>query len=254
MLVPIAFVFAACGGQLDTKASVDTKGNYTASSMDEFNTALDDQTELASQTGYRFTTDMNLSVKINSSTTNMKMLCNGILTQEEMAMKVSVDAMGESIKSEMYVKDSTLYTHSDAIWQNGIEVQKEIKSKQTITSINSAFDNEYASLAGEMKDVQSFLDLIKNDENAEVTKSGTNYCVKVQDMEAGGVFELSNVKIYFNFDAENNLVAVGLVADASMSMTSDAQDMAFNGTAVFAISAFEGQIQFPDFSGYAEMS
>lgn len=253
LLVPIAFVFAACGGQLDTKASVNTNGNYTASSKGDFKEALGKQTELASQTGYRFTTEMNLNGKINSSTVNSKMLLNGILAKDEMAMKISTNSLGENMSGEMYVKDNTLYTHSDAVWQNGINWQIESKTKQTITSMDSAFNDSVASMAGEMKDVQSFLELIDGDEYAVVTKSGTNYCVKVQDMEFGELCKLSNVKIYFNFDAQNKLIAVGLIADASMTTLSIyGQEIALTGTAAFTISAFEGQIQFPDFSGYTE--
>ena len=95
VIIPVALCFAACGGQLDSKASVNINGNYNETvTQEDLNSYLSaSTTDMDSiSSGYKLSFDMSTSNAIPSESgiINCVMIFKQTDTKQELSMKLNL--------------------------------------------------------------------------------------------------------------------------------------------------------------------
>jgi len=238
LLVPAMFLFSACGSQLDARATVDNTGNYSATTEDnDFTTFLADEgTTTDFSNGLHMTMDMTIAL---TETTEMGLYINAYikyaideatstLTMTELAAKMTATNGSESETVNFYVVDGFMYVDSS---------EGQYKSE-----VPADMGDIFYGMGVSDIDVDELLDLFTANTgcfDVEVATSGTvtKYHISVNEASetVEAVESVVGFDLYFIF---NNGQLTGLY----MSTT--------YGT--ISIVGFDGDISYPNFSGYEE--
>lgn len=252
-VVPCALVMASCGGsQLETKADVNTRGNYVATAsqteMNEYVAQENVKTEMAS--GYHVTYEIKateeMSMFVNAY---FKMNDSGVIT--EAAMKMDVPTLND-MKVNYWIKDGVCYAESTF-------GESIIKTKYTMDQGDSASDLLEAA-DGIMVSANDFLDSFgemnlgnEGKFKYEVAKSNTStkyhaYLNEAFSVEMSGMkMDFSKSDIYLVFENDQ---FVGAKYNTNYKMT--VGEESYDSSMYAAITTFNGNIEYPDFSGFTE--
>ncbi len=272
LVLPLLFLFTACGGdaataQLRTEASCDTSGEYaTEASQAEYEEIIGEQTDFASN-AYRMTAKMSLTMpktdeeqkpiydeqgnvvteEVEFTTINMIIKENQTdptAVTYEAAIKVRMSNIFKSVLDDkdlpdyyemyMYFKDGKMYSEDE----DGNKTYQEMDFYE----IFYAEEMEMMSFIC----LEDILDVVDYADTVTVTKQDNNFklvaddamVIYGQEIDAGAV-------VYVNFNNEGDVVAAQV--EFSMSFFGMAT---MNST--FTVSEFNGDIAFPDFSKYVE--
>ncbi len=243
LLLPLVFLFTACGEspttkQLSTEATCSTSGDYAqASTQEAYETAVQDKT--IGQGAYRVT--------ITGTEGGQDMYVNLIMSGSDMSMKMRMqDPTSEKAKTvEMY----TYYTGGKIY--NSMAFQGKTYKVYMEMDLESALSEQAEGAA--MFDVQSVLDAIKKAGDLDIfTDANGNFKLSTKE---GGSFEMDGATItkataYLNFDADKNLTALKMTYEGS-HLNDDGETVEMSGTVT--MSAFSGKIAFPDLSSYKSL-
>lgn len=238
LIVPMMFMFTACeDGQLGTQAKCDTRGNYTESTMETFNTvATDTATTLGDS--YRMTVKlkMNMGALISglsgqaaAQDSSVDLTINVIVTSDAVAMKMSGKADGEKRDVTMYVANGKMYAY-DAVSKEKvyIEVAANADLQTVLAQLKMDRMLQSANLA-------SILENVRTAGNVTVTANGNHFKLEYT------ASSLPNI-VYLNFDNAGKFEAV----KAEMNLGF----MEMSAT----MSVFDGEIQLPNFDGYKQVN
>jgi len=231
LVVPVLFMFTACGGgQLDQKASCVTSGSWSKSDdiTTSYNTAIDGKTGVEAS-AYRFTLDFEMS----GGGQSISLLLNSIIDGDDMATKIvvpKVDSKGKINGTEtayMYITGNKAYMDADGkkLYYEGDDVSERMNELSGYMSMIQAY-----------RDPDYVMNSLNSLGNAEVSKSGNNYKI------VGTSITDNDTTIYLNFDSEGKLIAFRggfFIGSSTGSMT-----------VTITMSAFDGEIEFPNFDGY----
>lgn len=272
LVLPVALLFSACGGQLSQTAKCDTSGNFdapqAASTIAAFNEVKeanpDNLTSFVNATGYRITMEVNADYKAPVSgqqvSSSVSMKFNGVFSEDECAMKVDdllrIGNQSLSNKGEVFVTGGKVYLHTMPKNVAGVEIPEQKVYGEVGSNIE---DNlvHLDGLTGELSDISAFMNLIPavETEGVKVAKVGNKFRITFEegvlsDLEALGMSEFA---FYFNFDNENNLTAIQLdCAYSAMTSTDTGVSINLQGNMKITLSGFNGEIVFPSFDGYVD--
>ena len=279
LILPVAFVFTACGSQLDADAQVNTgkESKYEVTTQAELSTYLEglekDEDENAMlPTGAKVTVTFDAGDMANGK---VNIIFKTTKTEEgkenvELAARADVKAKAGTneakAKGDIYFKENVIYFDMNAeakVNVTGLDSKTEINGKY---KIDLSTDTGFGTLFGILMMAQSFLptedlpvdldDLIWGgydlDILAELPET-MNMEVKVSSYTDGGFkrFKIvaeddeavNTVTAYLVFNKD---VLVGVKVDAKM--TQDEQEMKLS----LALESFAGDIDYPDFKDYAD--
>lgn len=247
-VIPCALIMASCGGQLDQSASVDTKGNYQASSMTtvtEYTEKKEVKTEITTQ-GYHFTMDvkggdetvfMNGYVKLNEA---------GLVDQVAMTMRAKDSTLN------YYVKDSVLYMETMG-QGNVIRTKMSLADFGGAETLLSSFTNEggmftaddYVGMVGSytVSKPDNFLVEVAQDEAN--FKLHVKLTEKYTTEEMGTTNEYNRLESYVVFK-NNQFVGATLETSGKTNFLGKETNMSMK----MAIAQFNGQINFPSFDNF----
>ena len=275
VIVPAILLCTACGGgQLASEAKVDTRGNWekattvTAAEFEEFKSSLAED-KAALQKGFHITQNM--------SAMGMKQYANAYFvfgedeTKHQVAMKYEMEmpAMEEGeeptkMSYTMYVKENHLYLENldfgmetertDLKYNVDIDLSKNYSSlgaeyagfaDDFNMAINQYSQNDYTAVlsmfemyAGENEVV------IKKIENGSTVKYQLTINVETLETEFGAVtVEKAEAYLIFKNGAFNG-AALDLVGKVTVGEEVQTVEMSM------AMTAFEGNVNFPNFEEY----
>ena len=260
LLLPLLFVFTACGeevGQLDTKASCDTSGTYGASTKTEYDNAMNGITGFVNDS-YRITMSVSVEsvTKIGTKHT-WSIDLNGIFTPEGYAFKGKMKATGayadKTISGNLVSGSFTYY------YKNGIVYKNENNKK----SYESAGYNDLLNvvLLNNFYAPTKILPVVTEGTGVSYEKNGSKYQMTVttvnnlnllQAWEEHSTVTTKPAFVYVNLTEDKKLDALKLTTQA------DRTGSEFYGTKYagddytttmkvnVTMSAFDGQIEFPD--------
>ncbi len=254
LILPLMFVFAACGGdqatkQLQTEATCNTSGDYaTASDKAAYTTAVGTQTAFDAS-GYRLTGKIAIvtgegenQVKTDFMYMNLivKEIKNGDQVDYQAAMKMKmIDMEGPTaqatepkyIEAYGYYKDGKTYSEED-----GNKYYEEVN----FADILDGFD--FVSC----QNLEDLLGFVGAANDVEVTKQGDNFKIVTNSAltPEPGVQINAEATAYLNFK-DGKVVAAQLnyLMTVPIFGKMDCQ---------FTISGFDGNIAFPNLSGYTK--
>ena len=283
LLVPMIFMFTACGGQLDAKASCNTSGDWKQSeaATTAYTSAINGTTAINAD-AYRFT----MEAKMKEGDKTEEFFVNAIMSKTEMAIKASIpkdDGKGNNT-SYIYMKDNKLYMQGKDT--DGKDVKYYMEGISLGDYLGTLTPGEGLSLGDDFDIVGSIIEMIKslgNPEGVKIYQSGNNFRIEINGSalvaalktmipagespnaaanepstsnEEASLTAAANVNpfaeveailsslkfnIYFNFTNDKKLTAFSFVAET--------KDSSFSLT----VSAFDGKIEFPDFSSYKKL-
>lgn len=245
LILPAMFLFSACGdGQLGAQAQADIGNpeNYVEATADQktaFTTILNNEEAVGVKT-YRITADMVMS----GVSTKMNCIYNVAGETLELAMKMEASMEGVTETVKCYVKDN--YAYGEFQGQSG-DAMKEMVGTNKIKE----------PVEGDMlSDVISSLDSLTLDYSVERAKeldlADEAIGLKVEVSGETTRYELSRegaegIKIYFVFEA-------GVLNAVQLEMATEANGYIPATSAKIVIEAFDGEIEFPDFNGFEEVT
>lgn len=269
LVLPIVFIATACAGtaQLDSEAKCNIQGEYSqAATVAEYNEVVANQNSVDSE-GYRLT--MNVKTKMMGFEADAYI--NAVFKNNEAAIKMirpdtssaesaeDIDA-NKKVTAYAYYKDGFVYADQD-----GEKVRYEAE-------IEKIFGGETTGGMSQFLDVEEILQLIRSNEDIEIFREGNNFKIVFGSIDATTAQEFagfSDMVVYLNFDENDKLTAVNvsckfslgsdtiantMLDDDSQDTTDDDIDISFDFSMSMDIdvtfSVFNGDIEFPDLSGY----
>ena len=256
LLLPLLLVFTACGdvnAQLNTKASCNTRGEYTQeATRDELNGSIGQQTTINND-AYRMTITASgsmMGIDVSSE-------INAIVKGEEATLKITstYPQTNRLVSGYIYVKDGYIYTNA-----NGAKTYME-GSLETYLN-EGTMNGNMPGLMDSITDVNAMLNMVSASD-IEVSVEGNNYKIEFNSIAGIDVPSLAemgmnlsdildNVVAYLNFDNDGNLVAMQFSFDMEMSYEMFGQHINIDLSLSVTMSKFDGEIQFPSFNGYTE--
>ena len=275
LILPVAFVFTACGSQLDADAQVNTgkESKYEVTTEAELSTYLeglekDGDENAMLPTGAKVTVTFDAGDMANGK---VNIIFKTTKTEEgkenvELAARADVKAKAGTneakAKGDIYFKENVIYFDMNAE-AAGLGTKTEIDEKY---KIDLSTDTGFGTLFGILMMAQSFLptedlpvdldDLIWGGLDLDILAElpeAMNMEVKVSSYTDGDYvrFKLvaeddeavNTVTAYLVFNKD---VLVGVKVDAKM--TQDEQEMKLS----LALESFAGDIDYPDFKDYAD--
>ena len=243
LLIPIMFAFTACfgNGQLDQKASCNTSGNYNqVATRDDLNDIVGEQTTV-NGSGYRMTMEYKGTYGNDFSAQTQ---INAIIKNDEAAMRYATkyreNGQSGEEKADMYFKDG--YVHMEL---NGRKIKFE-------ASLDAYFNNQEYGEYSSLFDAEQLMATIESNTDVTISRNGNNFKLVFNTLTIAGVdtANLRDIIAFLNFDNEGNLVAMRI----SFNMTTTVYGATANIEASVVISAFDGEINFPNLSEYESTS
>ncbi len=282
LIVPMIFMFTACGSQLDTKASCNTSGDWKQSeaATTAYTAAINGTTSINAD-AYRLT--LEAKAKIGDKTEEY--LVNAIMSKTEIAVKMSVpkaDGKGNET-SYMYMKDNKVYMQAKGTDGKDEKYYYEVDGLGDL--ISSTLESEDFGLDDDFDIVGSLIEMIKsvgNQEGIKIYQSGNNYKIEIKGsalfaalseiMSQESPNAVTNEPSTSNDDvsltaaadvnplAEVEAILGSLEFNIYFNFTSDNKLTAFSFVAKtndmnfgLTVSAFDGKIDFPNFDDYKKL-
>ena len=256
LLLPLMFVFAACGEdpsvkQLNTEASCNTSGDYaTEATKADYTTAVGEQTAIDAD-GYRITAVIKMQTGSGDEAVSQEIMKVNMIMKEvrtdtavtyQMAMKMKMKNIFKGLLDEdtpdeiiayAYYKDGKIYSED----QDG-------NKYYDVVSIDDMFDSETMSLMA-FTNLEEILGAVNAVGDVTVTKEGNNFKVVANGAaNIDGQSISAGATAYINFNSEGKIVAAQLSYDmAYLTSTMNCQ---------FTLSGFNGDIAFPDLTKYTQ--
>lgn len=239
LILPVMFVICACGGgQLATNAQADigNSSDYFASTPAQALSFLQAETTSAELASYRMTVDIGFGA--------MKM--NGIVKETEngmqMAMEFKMSAFGVSASGKMYLNDGVVYAEYDSATaeENGLpsnKVKANMENENNLNQTQFGLFQQY--------DVNQLIG------NAEWFLGEDNVEVFVND-EGDNVIRYKITMTDNNFEVDGQPAVYTTFIVFENNELVSIKDTSSMHTAI--IESFDGEIEFPDFSGYKEVT
>lgn len=246
VLVPCMAILTACGGNAFTEPTVDTKGTYSNSTAEAYNTFVADEDAKATfdeSTGYKMSIDIETEAMEVAGQTipgqKQNIVAIVTLTEEHeiaaMAFKMNMD-MG-TVKStiEAYVpNDGYMYVNGSG----EVEGQHETVKGKTPMSFEDAM-NGY-DINFDMNIVNALLEA----EGVVVKVAESGATTKYEISLEGAVEQFEDVKINLVFE---NKVLTGMVFAGTMDM------YGMEASYKVVMTSFDGEIKMPNFDSYEEI-
>lgn len=230
MVVVCGFLFSACGSTLDQEATYNSNVNYSEDATTaDTNPAVDAIMSKITRNGvgtvtsfdvlnaFRFTmiqkdTQGNVKVKANMAAKDKQLMLHYEASYSELKGYVNV-----------YIKDGFIYT------QQKSGSSPEVKVKASIGDIS--FETSLSTY-GLMTIFSEYVSQLKDTVTYTIKKSGTNFKF---NYESSGVTKV----VILQMDSENNVNAIHVeMTDSTL------------GSVELTFSAFTGNLNFPNLSGY----
>lgn len=321
LLIPLVFVFAACGGnpdttkQLKTEAACNTNGDFAGdgkqSNVVAFRESLSD--EITTSSGYRYTVKLSVNNLDDEDAAAVDALyINAIIKGDlsnkdsnvEIAMTLKEDmaavmntmtglfgdqdptAGEESADEEETVIEETVFYKGGKLYGTDEKGNKQFIKVEASALFDMLLGAGDDSIPMSMDDFLAFtniedvIDLVSDssiDAQAafNVFKDGNNYKIMAQNgFTVEGQTINADATLFVNCDEKGNVVAIKLVYELNLkniieqivsgmlsgSMTAQQIEeylVTMNipnyvVSSEFIMEAFDGNITFPDFSGYKE--
>jgi len=278
VIVPAILLCTACGGgQLASEAKVDTRGNWekattvTAAEFEEFKSSLAED-KAALQKGFHIT--QKASAMGSKMNTNAYFVFGEDSTKNQIAMKYEVEEEGEEPTKMSY----TMYAKENHLYLENLDFSMGLETERTDLKYNVDIDlsKDYSSLGadysgiaeefpqiisqfGEENDytaILSMFEMYAGDNEVVIKKIENGSTVKYQltinaqtlkeDFGFGEVdiaVEKAEAYLIFKNGAFNG-AAINMVGKVEVGETTETVEQ------TFAITSFEGEINFPDFKNY----
>lgn len=268
LIVPVLFVFTACGGQLGTEAKVNIgkKGDYTETTYDELNNYLVENVykdEVAEATnGMLFRITMNMTSNMGAMS-EIKAKVNAIVGHEKQEGDTAEELYNYVMASKLKVSGKVKYNNNT----ENYDASAEIYVKDGFMYVNAKGSGEFADISGKTKysaneenEFSKYLSYISVDPvelmmqlqsvgaTAQVsvnTKDGLiRYCIETS---SENVIEESDLpqRIYLVFK-DNNLIQIQTESEMSF--------FGMEMNVVIKMEVYNGNIEFPDFKDYVDQS
>lgn len=236
LLIPLLFVFTACGDNtpavLKTQATCNTSGAYaTAATQEDFDAAIGTQTAIDAE-GFRIT--------MKGKQDGADVYGNMVVKGEEFMMQV------KGKNPDTGKTESVLFFYTDGKIYFSMKYEGKTYKVYMDVDMDEAME-EYG--AGEFMDSESILAAVaKVQSKLDVAKQGNNYKFTLKDGESfvqdGAT--ITKAVAYFNFNENNKLTALQMTYEGT---DEDQGSM----KATVTMSGFSGNIEFPDLSDYKDM-
>ena len=282
VIVPAILLCTACGGgQLASEAKVDTRGNWekattvTAAEFEEFKSSLAED-KAALQKGFHIT--QKASAMGSKMNTNAYFVFGEDSTKNQIAMKYEVEEPAEEEGEEPTKMSYTMYAKENHLYLENLDFSMGLETERTDLKYNVDIDlsKNYSALGEEYTFLtyffQSMLEGIDGQNGianviAEFEATAGDNEVVIKKIENG-----STVKYQLTINAQTLKEDFGFgevdIAVEKAEAYLIFKNGAFNGAAInmvgkvevgettetveqtFAITSFEGEINFPDFKNY----
>ena len=278
VIVPAILLCTACGGgQLASEAKVDTRGNWekattvTAAEFEEFKSSLAED-KAALQKGFHMT--QNMSAMGMKQYANAYFVFGEDATKHQVAMKYEMEMPAMEEGEEPTKMSYTMYAKENHLYLENLDFSMGLETERTDLKYNVDIDlsKDYSSLGADYSGLaEEFPQLIsqfgeENDYTAVLSAfemyAGENEVV-IKKIENG-----STVKYQLTINAETLETEFGAVTVEKAEAYLIFKNGAFNGAALdlvgkvtvgeevqtvemsMAMTAFEGNVNFPNFEEY----
>lgn len=274
VLVPCAFIFAACGGdQLSQAVSVDTSGNYQTATATEAQTAATADTNLEGiDKGHRFQIEMNTKVGNETMRLKASLIYKETTTATEtksiMAIRAEATNFSMAQMGDLEVNGkATLYyidtNYVDAATEDTEEAYMDANMTMSMGTSEMTVNGKYAidlgdetnadlqSIVAMMASLREMMAMFTPDNEAIVSWTDSNTYkiategtttkieVTIPEYKEGNDVLSPEYKVYFVME-DGKFVGMS----TQMILGSNSQKV--------AISAFDGEVELPDFEGYTD--
>lgn len=242
-------VLAGCGGskaQLDTEASVSKKG-LAESSMNEFTTFQGTHEEMDTNlTSYRYTVKMNAY--------GGEMYVNGIVQFDENGKLVGTAAKATSkystglitveVEEQIYVKDGVGYLYM----KSG---DNEYKYKITLPAEPAGDEEDHSALDSFTNAGLDLIELLEEFDFTEIENVAVTKYEKGDIVRFGFEFAEGTTTNKYYIEIDNNAITgIEIEINTPADEANDVEARYYYA----AISAFDGEIKYPSFKGYTEVT
>lgn len=234
LIAVCSIVFTACGGgdSLEQEATYAENINYTENATTaDTNPAVDaimakiergeggQVTNFSVLNGFRFT----MIAKDTSGIVRQKL--NIVAKNKELMARTTMSYDSISGEANIYIKGDKLYTHNK---RNG---EAEVK---IVTNVGTNSFEASLTSTGLMQMFSEYVSQLK-DVGYTIKKNGTNFKFTYSSTTLGNVSKV----IILQMDNDNNVKAIHIEYSSSLT-----------GSTEMTLSAFDGDLVFPDLSGY----
>lgn len=277
VIVPAILLCTACGGgQLAQEAKVDTSGNWdkaTVVSLEDFTEFSADIDEEDAKLGKGFHLTTNMSAFGARMYTNAYFVAGETAEENQIALKYEVetpeDEDEEAMKMAytMYLKDNHLYLEGvDFAPFVGLERDDMVYNMDV--DLDSKYESVNPALTGTLGYLSSIMEGITEQSSFSVALEMFDEYAGGNDIVIKKIEKGSTVRYQITIDADNLESEFGEVEIQKAEMYLIFKDGAFNGAAYslvgevtvdgetetvvneFAITSFEGKVDFPKFDEY----
>ena len=251
LLLPLVFLFTACGEspttkQLSTEATCSTSGDYAASSQEEYNQVIGEQKSIQAD-GYRLTAKFSAKTlkdeqEIKADAMYLNAIIKGDLKNSESNVEMAVqmksdpkavmDAFGDMFagmgdqsdgtedEADLTPQDVTVFYKDGKLYGVGKNGEKQFVKIDAKNSFSAIMGGNEASVGFDMSSfftftsVEDVLNMINKVDGLTVTRiEGTNNFKLVAEsgFVVGGQAVGAGATLYVNCDSEGNVVAVNIV-------------------------------------------
>ena len=252
LILPVVFVLCACDlfgsktvDQLDVDATCNTDGTYVSSTKESYDTAMDEITKFEND-AYRLSLKIEANVTANGNTVNaqQKANYNAILTNGKLAFKVTDDFV-TNVADESYKNVSTIFYKDGVVYSND-------NGEKTFYSYNNGNLLENVVYLNQIYLVEQVLAIVNNGENITYEKNGNKYKLTITNVNNFTMgYENDQVTnrpafVWINLTDEGKLESLKLSTQMTFSYTYKGNVMSGTMKINVVMSAFDGQIEFPD--------
>lgn len=229
LAVVCCVLFSACGSTLDQQATYDSTVNYSEDATTaDTNPAVDAIMSKISRTGSTVTSFDVLSAfrfTIISKDVNgvEKMRANMAAKDKELMLNYKLSTTEASGDISVYIKGDTIYTCQKSAGGTTVKAKAPIIATSFETSMSSY---------GFMTMFSEYVSMLKDTTTYTIKKSGTNFKFSYETTTSSKV-------VILQMDSENNVKAIHIETTDSVI-----------GSTQMTFSAFTGNLNFPDLSGY----
>lgn len=232
VLIPCSLLFVACG-QLDTKAKVNTSGNYKEATLEDVTKYAEenkDKIESEKKSGYQVSAEIK-DKDGNKASFNMYITYDKDGKFTGFALKVAGKVKDddenkvENLDYTCYIKDNVVYLKGTV---NKEKAEYQFKAPAVAESIASAMGLGVNTMVEYFSDFATFVTGVASEAGLKIEKAGSGDTAKYHIS-----IESLNYDVYYVFKSG---VLTGLKATVSPEG---------NGTIVLSMKTFTGSIKYP---------